>query len=405
MRNRQRPTPKRDPKSPYWQYQFYVDTRRYKGSTGETDKARAQRVIEAIWQEALALSEHRQRTGRGPITMGEAAQRWWDSIGSHTTETYLGPPSRVGSPLHRLVCFFNAGTELAKITNDHVARYRDERRHDRVVGSNRRVSARTVNDDIQLLRRIMLAARDKWDKQLPKMPKWGEHLLEEKKNPNPRVLTFEERARLDAVERPELKAIRSFVLLTSVRLEEAISLKWSNVDFERGIVTLVQKGERHREIPMTEEIRSLLPSLHGRHPEAVFTFVARKTRRDPHTGEMLIAGNVYPWSYWGVKSAERRDWAKAGLKVKGSRSYASFHDLRRTAARDQYDAAGVYAARDLLGHANVKTTQTYLGVSDEGTMRANMDARDAYVAKMKKNATDKTAENPTDKEESRVKSA
>jgi hypothetical protein len=38
-------------------------------------------------------------------------------------------------------------------------------------------------------------------------------------------------------------------------------------------------------------------------------------------------------------------------------------------------------------------------------MRANMDARDAYVAKMKKNATDKTAENPTDKEESRVKSA
>jgi len=156
---------------------------------------------------------------------------------------------------------------------------------------------------------------------------------------------------------PNSKAIRSFVLLTSVRLEEAISLKWSNVDFERGIVTLVQKGERHREIPMTEEIRSLLRSLHGRHPEAVFTFVARKTRRDPHTGEMLIAGNVYPWSYWGVKSAERRDWAKAGLKVKGSRSYASFHDLRRTAARDQYDAAGVYAARDLLGHANVKTTQ------------------------------------------------
>jgi integrase len=117
------------------------------------------------------------------------------------------------------------------------------------------------------------------------------------------------------------------VLLTSVRLEEAISLKWSNVDFERGIMTLVQKGERHREIPMTEEIRSLLRSLHGRHPEAVFTFVARKTRRDPHTGEMLIAGNVYPWSYWGVKSAERRDWAKAGLKVKGSRSYASLASM------------------------------------------------------------------------------
>jgi hypothetical protein len=36
-------------------------------------------------------------------------------------------------------------------------------------------------------------------------------------------------------------------------------------------------------------------------------------------------------------------------------------------------------------------------VSDEGTMRANMDARDAYVAKMKKNTTDKTAENPTDR--------
>ncbi len=82
------------------------------------------------------------------------------------------------------------------------------------------------------------------------------------------------------------------------------------------------------------------------------------------------------------------------MKVKGSRSYASFHDLRRTAARDQYDAAGVYAARDLLGHANVKTTQTYLGVSDEGTMRANMDARDAYVAKMKKNTPTKQPKIP-----------
>ena len=36
-------------------------------------------------------------------------------------------------------------------------------------------------------------------------------------------------------------------------------------------------------------------------------------------------GKRYPWTYWGVSTARRRDWPKAGIE-------ANFHDLRRTGA-------------------------------------------------------------------------
>jgi site-specific recombinase XerD len=81
-----------------------------------------------------------------------------------------------------------------------------------------------------------------------------------------------------------------------------------------------------------------------------------------------------------LRSAVQDDWAKAGVD-------ASFHDLRRTAARQVFDATGdVRAAQHFLGHSNVATTEVYLGVSREHEVRATMQARDDYIARMRAEA-------------------
>jgi hypothetical protein len=116
MRNRQRPTPKRDPKSPYWQYQFYVDTRRYKGSTGETDKARAQRVIEARygWPSNAVLIDSGTSSNFSlntvtPFGLGSAMRRDSRNLsgvngecGAHGTNGVNGPSPHTAARFERM---------------------------------------------------------------------------------------------------------------------------------------------------------------------------------------------------------------------------------------------------------------------------------------------------------------
>ncbi len=326
------------------------------------------------------------------MTIMAAATRWWETIGSKNNEADVGPPDRKGRLLYRIVNILGAHTPLADITTGRIFDLRDARRRDMVRSGKcengkplyHPVAARTVNRTVALLRRVLLTARDDWQADVAPLPKWKKVFLKEPKK-TPRVFDFTERRTLDQVERPELRAIRQFSLLTSLRLDECL-IEWPQVDFERGFINLRQKGDDPRQIIITPPIRALLRGEHGKHPVAVFTFIARRTTRNGKSGDSYVRGQIYPASYWGLKSAERRDWEKAGFKIKGSVRYATFHDLRRTAARDQYEADGILAARDLLGHKDVKTTERYLGVGNERRMRESMSKRDAYVAEMQAKA-------------------
>jgi len=84
-------------------------------------------------------------------------------------------------------------------------------------------------------------------------------------------------------------------------------------------------------------------------------------------------GKRYPWTYWGVSSARRRDWPKAGIK-------ANFHDLRRTGA-EYMRAAGVpidvYSKQ--LGHSDIKTTQIYMGDLSPEQLAGSAIQRDAWL--------------------------
>ena len=88
----------------------------------------------------------------------------------------------------------------------------------------RKPGGRTINRTVtNLMRRIMLKAKQRWQVDIPNMPIWSDHLQQVDAN-TPRVVTLAEQERLDESERPWLRPIREFVTLTGLRLTECASL-------------------------------------------------------------------------------------------------------------------------------------------------------------------------------------
>jgi integrase len=399
MFKRQPPKVFKHTRSPYWQYDFQIAGHRFQGSLDacgpwtECHKATAQKELERIWRDEWNLIERTKRTGREPMTFGEAADKWWQLIGSAGEERDIGPPDRPGSALHWLVQELGARKPLHRITGNDVDTLIVKRR-ERLArcGTDskgktiyRKVGARTINRTVVfLLRRIMRKAQRRWNVEIYNMPNWSDHL--QKVEPHkPRVVTFAEQATLDEVERPWLRSIREFATLTGLRLRECASVRWSDLNFDSRIITVRTKGNRKQDkkvrlLPMTDPLLALLRSLKGQHPIFVFSYVAQRSFVNPQTGKQHVRGQRYPVTANYLREAVRRDWVRAGVN-------ASFHDLRRTAARQVYDATGdIRAAQHFLGHNNVATTEGYLGVSGEHEIRASMQARDEYVARMRAEA-------------------
>jgi integrase len=75
------------------------------------------------------------------------------------------------------------------------------------------------------------------------------------------------------------------------------------------------------------------------------------------------------------------DYPKAGFGMVG------YHDLRRTALKRMDKAVGEEAAQKMAGHRSVKVTRIYLRKdTDVEKLRAQMEARDAYVAGLREKA-------------------
>lgn len=408
-RKRSRERPKPIERGGYWHYAFEVDGRSFRRTTGiavasRGSEKRAQEEIDKIYDEAVATAAARKRLGTGPVTIEQAAEAWWRNVGAQNSEADLGPFSRDDALAHRpinwLIRQLGPRTPLNRITAADVLRLIELRRGTLVHRGDddngkplyRPVSNRTINRTVgKLLRRIMLWAEEALAAELPPKTKlnWKSErvrLILDEARKVPRFLSFEEEFQMLAVERPELQVMHRYTMLTSLRLEEGITLTWPQVDLpvgERpGEIRLLQKGEQPRKIPIWpgDELHQLLLGEKGKHPFHVFTYVARRNMTEPKSGRAIVKGQVYPYSYWKLQTDCERDWAKAGIG-------ASWHDLRRTAAHRMDKAVGEEAAQKLLGHKDRETTRRYLGKDqDMDKLAANMRARDAYVAEMRAKA-------------------
>jgi integrase/recombinase XerD len=185
-------------------------------------------------------------------------------------------------------------------------------------------------------------------------------LIESQRRPSsvPKALTVEEAIAL--VEAPDRStvagrrdaAIMEFLYGTGARVSEAVSLDLPALDLDEGIAIVSGKGARQRLVPIgsaaEQALRDWLADRIGlirRPTDAVFVNLrgARLTRQ----GAFLI-----------VKSAARR----AGIDP----HKISPHVLRHSAATHMIEGgADLRTVQEILGHANLNTTQVYTRVSPQ----------------------------------------
>jgi integrase len=151
-------------------------------------------------------------------------------------------------------------------------------------------------------------------------------------------------------------AIR-FLLLTGWREQEALRLKWSEVDFERGFATLpsTKTGKSHR--PLGAPALLLLSELNR------------------------VSGNpyVFPGAVKGESLKEiRRTWYAA--RHAAELDDVRLHDLRHTVASFAVAAGhSLFLTGKLLGHSDPSSTLKYSHLADDAR-RATADAVSGAIA-------------------------
>lgn len=234
--------------------------------------------------------------------------------------------------INHLTEFFK-NKSLKEISPFFIEKYRQQRKDLGKANS-------TINKEIGVLRKMFnLAIENGWIKTNPCLSKLIKPLRED--NKKERYLFPEEEYNLFNAcygEATFLRSVFIVALQTGMRKEEILSLKWDNVDFKLGYITLLRtKNGKKRNIPISSGLHKELKSLEEKRlSEYVFTNPETRTR------------------YVDIRKAFDRVCKRANI------TDLRFHDLRHTAATRMVSAGiDLVVVQKLLGHADIKTTMRY----------------------------------------------
>ena len=229
------------------------------------------------------------------------------------------------------------GIRLDKITPPLIHAFREKR-------LSQGCGARTVNLDVITLRNVLKFARDRG--LIERLPEVRQ--LKQKPSQKRPLMTKEQFAQLLAAsdESQNAALIRfflRFLALSGAREQEALAVRWSDVDFQREMVTIgsggVAKNHRARDVDFSPELKSLLMEMSNfRPPDTVWLFPSPKHRdKDAHAVKLRKSLNL-------VRK-------KAGLPRFG------FHDLRH-----------FFASQCVMAGLDFMTISQWLGHSDGGIL-------------------------------------
>src|SRR2546423_1390210 len=245
-------------------------------------------------------------------------------------------------------------------TRGDIARHREALKTDPKAEIRSTRAIATVNRELAALRRMLnVASREGWIQKNPfGMGDALVSLADERKRE--RILTREEEARLLAActgKRQHLRPIIIAAIDTGCRRGELLKLRWRDVDFREGIITLQAfntKTMRERQVSMTVRLAGELERL---------------WEASDKDSDALVFGFVdnVTTSFSGARTV-------AGLPD------VRFHDLRHTHG-SRLDELGFSLAKigAQLGHTQVQTTLRYVNRDRSGVKQvaAALDALNA----------------------------
>jgi integrase len=240
---------------------------------------------------------------------------------------------------------------LDQLLGVHLQQFMDIRK------KNDGVTDTTISMDVRAIKTAMSMAVT-WN-HLKANPFENVHPLRQDKKSKP-FLTREEFHRLlNAAPDERLVPMFTFAVLSGFRRGEILDLTWKDVDFERGVITVESSDEyrvkfgKVRFFPLTHEIRSLLNGI-VRKSEYVFP-----------------KGNGTPYS----EDYPTRKF-KMAVRLAELDEALTFHSMRRTFGTWMREAGvATHIIQYMLGHANLKTTESYTQTPPESVEKAVQGVR------------------------------
>jgi integrase len=320
----------KDPRSPYWRFDFQYRGHRFFGSTKATTRREAE-AIERAERERAKATVAQATAARTSLRLDDVAGRYWNEVGQH---------NKGARDTHRvlgyLIKHFGKDMLLAEITGNDVARLVAWRRGHRN-SKGELLSPCTVNATTLTLKKLFTRAKV-WGVRFDHEPRWKDHWLKE---PPERVreLIGDEAERIEAATREDYAPFFAFAKASGLRFTECLMLRWSEVNWLARQIRKQGKGDKWITVPLTSAIHAILWPLQGHHPDLVFTYVARYTRG--HT----VRGQRYPLT---SPHCERC------LEETASRSRCDRVSVPRLPAQSRNQGS----ARDWQPQAGAKATQS-----------------------------------------------
>ena len=163
----------------------------------------------------------------------------------------------------------------------------------------------------------------------------------------PQVLDVDEAVQLVEVATDAPLGLRDRALLelfysSGLRLSEVCALKWADLDFAQGLVTVLGKGSKQRIVPVGSHARNALAALREEAAGQPGDFVV------PGRGGAQISSRA-------VQLRMKKLAAQRGVYKR-----VHPHLLRHSFASHMLESSGdLRGVQELLGHADIATTQIY----------------------------------------------
>ena len=312
------------PRGDVWYYLFYVNGRRYRGSTKTKNGKQAARV-EARKRVAAEAGES-LRPKRMPLIRDFAKQfvEWLDKT---TLEEKTKDDYKNGRRLI-LACALS-GMRMDQVTADDVETTKfHESPHSR-------------NCAIRTLRRMLGKARD-W-----KLIREAPRIKSVKVFPRDRMVTVEDEKRILAACKRPLKDVLTIMLDSGLRNGEVIRMRLENINWD-GAFYFNPKGKTRkarRWVPLSERVIVLLRSIQQRQlgQREGWVFPSKKSR----TGHIGLSGLEHAF-----RSLARKLGIPDALKL-----YCARHTFGTVAMAETRNPGLV---KEVMGHESLTTTMGYL---------------------------------------------
>jgi integrase len=355
------------PKSPYYQYSFWLGGTQYQGSTREKSKRQAEQFERDLRKEIQAkLKAGRRQSG---LTFEEAAERYREQVVEH----YHSQANRreVTRSLARLSLHFGPDTPLSTIDTqavlDLIAKLRSQTRGGRefercaLTGELKpttKIKPSTINRrSILPLKYLLTRAARVWKIEVADIV-WKDLILKESKE-NPREVRAGEEANLAEALPPAYARVVQFARLSGLRLNECL-LRKDQVDLTGGKLYLVGKGNKKIEHWISLPMRKILMQAMANPTPYVFA------RPDRWTGELVAVKAGALDSAWQAARSQKKG-AKIPVDLR-------FHDLRHDMATKLLrKTRNLKLVSKVLHHKSLATTSRYAHVLDEKEIVEAMD--------------------------------